>query len=422
MKNIIVQKFGGTSVADTDKIKNVANVILKEKAKGNAVVVIVSAMGHTTDHLLKLAGEVNKSPNPRELDMLLSTGECVSASLLAMALQATGNKAVSLNAAQAEIYTEKVHGSARIVDIKPDSILHHINNDEIVIITGFQGIADGNEITTLGRGGSDTSAVAVAAAIKAERCDIYTDVEGVYTTDPRIVPNASRLDEISYDEMLELARVGANVMHPRSVETAKQYNIPLRVRSSFKTDNLGTLILGVEEMEIRRTVTGVAADLSQLRVVVCDVPDVPGNAGKLFERLADEDISVDMIIQSYARKHNNTNDIAFTIYKNDLERFNNVMDEIKSDLGCSNIFIDDKIAKVSIVGAGMIDRPGIAALMFKTLADSDINIRMISTSEIKISCLVDEACAKDAVKALHKAFHLDCDEIAEVKGTLPDEE
>ncbi len=422
MKNIIVQKFGGTSVADTDKIKNVANVILKEKAKGNAVVVIVSAMGHTTDHLLKLADEVNKSPNPRELDMLLSTGECVSASLLAMALQATGNKAVSLNAAQAKIYTEKVHGSARIVDIKPESILQHINNDEIVIITGFQGIADENEITTLGRGGSDTSAVAVAAAIKAERCDIYTDVEGVYTTDPRIVPNASRLEEISYDEMLELARVGANVMHPRSVETAKQYNVPLRVRSSFKTDNLGTLILGVEEMEIRRTVTGVAADLSQLRVVVCDVPDVPGNAGKLFERLADDDISVDMIIQSYARKHNNTNDIAFTIYKNDLDRFNNVMDEIKSELGCSNIFIDDKIAKVSIVGAGMIDRPGIAALMFKTLADSDINIRMISTSEIKISCLVDEACAKDAVKALHKAFHLDSDEIAEVKGTLPDEE
>ena len=306
MKNRIVQKFGGTSVANSEKIKNVAQVILKEKNKGNAVVVIVSAMGHTTDQLLKLADEINKSPSPRELDMLLSTGECVSASLLAMALQAEGHKAVSMNAMQAQIITEKAYNCARIIDIKTDNILKHVNNDEIVIITGFQGIADGNEITTLGRGGSDTSAVAVAAALKAERCDIYTDVEGVYTTDPRIVPNATRLEEISYDEMLELARVGANVMHPRSVETAKQYNIPLRVRSSFKTENLGTLILGVEDMEVRRTVTGVAADLSQLRIVVCDVPDVPGNAGKLFDRLAKDDISVDMIIQSYARKHTNT--------------------------------------------------------------------------------------------------------------------
>ncbi len=420
MNNIIVQKFGGTSVASTDKIKNAAQVILKERNKGNSVVVIVSAMGHTTDELLKLADQINKSPAPRELDMLLSTGECVSASLLAMALQAEGYKSVSLNAMQAQIITEKAYNCARIVDIKTDNIINHLKNDEIVIITGFQGITSDNEITTLGRGGSDTSAVAVAAALNALRCDIYTDVEGVYTTDPRVVPNATRLDEISYDEMLELARVGANVMHPRSVETAKQYSMPLRVRSSFKTDNLGTLILGVEDMEIRRTVTGVAADLSQLRIVVCDVPDVPGNAGRLFDRLAKDDISVDMIIQSYARKHTNTNDIAFTIYKKDLSRVQSIINEIKEELGCSNILIDDNIAKISIVGAGMIDHPGIAAMMFKTLAANDINIKMISTSEIKISCLVNEKFAKEAVKALHSAFELGCDEIAEVKGTLPE--
>ena len=420
MKDIIVQKFGGTSVADTEKMKNVARIILKERSSGNSVVVIVSAMGHTTDHLLKLASEVNNAPSLRELDMLLSTGECVSASLLAMAIQAEGVKAVSLNAAQAQIFTEKNHGSARILDIKPDNILNHLNNDEVVIITGFQGVAGDNEITTLGRGGSDTSAVAVAAAVGAKRCDIYTDVEGVYTTDPRVVPNASKLDEISYEEMLELARVGANVMHPRSVETAKQFKVPLRVRSSFKTDNLGTLILGVKDMEIRRTVTGVAADLSQIRVVVCDVPDVPGNAGKLFETLASEGISVDMIIQSYARKHTNTNDIAFTIDKNVLKKTQSVIEAIKGELGYNNIHIDDQIAKVSIVGAGMIDRPGIAAMMFKTLADNDINIKMISTSEIIISCLVDAEHAQKAVKALHSAFELESDIVAEVKGTLPD--
>lgn len=420
MKDIIVQKFGGTSVADTEKMKNVARIILKERSNGNSVVVIVSAMGHTTDHLLKLASEVNNAPSLRELDMLLSTGECVSASLLAMAIQAEGVKAVSLNAAQAQIFTEKNHGSARILDIKPDNILNHLSNDEVVIITGFQGVAGDNEITTLGRGGSDTSAVAVAAAVGAKRCDIYTDVEGVYTTDPRVVPNASKLDEISYEEMLELARVGANVMHPRSVETAKQFKVPLRVRSSFKTDNLGTLILGVKDMEIRRTVTGVAADLSQIRVVVCDVPDVPGNAGKLFETLASEGISVDMIIQSYARKHTNTNDIAFTIDKNVLKKTQSVIEAIKGELGYNNIHIDDQIAKVSIVGAGMIDRPGIAAMMFKTLADNDINIKMISTSEIIISCLVDAEHAQKAVKALHSAFELESDIVAEVKGTLPD--
>ena len=420
MKDIIVQKFGGTSVADTEKIKNVARAVIREKSLGNDVIVVVSAMGHTTDYLVKMANEISENPSSREMDMLLSTGEGVSIALLAMALQAQGCPAVSMNAIQVGIMTEKVHSKARIIDIKTDKIKSHLAKGEVVVVAGFQGVTDDLEITTLGRGGSDTSAVAIAGALKAKRCDIYTDVEGVYTTDPRIVQRASRLDEISYEEMLELARVGANVLHPRAVETAKQYNVPIRVRSTFKPDNLGTLILGVEKMELHKPVAGVASDLSQVRVVVCDVKDHPGTAAILFDGLAKENISVDMIIQSYARKAMNTNDIAFTIDKNDITRTLEILEEVKKNLDFSNVFVDDKIAKISIVGAGMIDRPGIAATMFKTLANLGINIKMISTSEIKISCLVDAARAKDAVAGLHKVFHLDSDEIAEVKGDLPD--
>ncbi len=419
MKEIIVQKFGGTSVADTDKIKNVARAVIREKELGHDVVVVVSAMGHTTDYLVKMAKEISEKPSSREMDMLLSTGEGVSIALLAMALQAQGCPAVSMNAMQVGIITENVHSNARILEIKTDKIKQHLNSGEVVVIAGFQGITTDYEITTLGRGGSDTSAVALAGALNAKRCDIYTDVEGVYTTDPRVVPNASRQKEISYEEMLELARVGANVLHPRAVETAKQYNVPLRVRSTFKLDNLGTLILGVDEMELHKPVTGVASDLSQLRVVVCDVKDNPGTAAALFNGLAQENISVDMIIQSYARKDLKTNDIAFTIDKGDLDRTLAIVEKVKDKLGFSNIFVDDKIAKVSIVGAGMIDRPGIAAMMFKALADLGINIKMISTSEIKISCIVAEGDAKSAVVGLHKVFGLDCDEIAEVKGDLP---
>ena len=416
---IIVQKFGGTSVADTDKIKNVAKAVIREKNLGNNVVVVVSAMGHTTDILTKLAKEISPNPSSREMDMLLSTGEGVSIALLAMALQAQGCDAVSMNAMQVGIFTEKIHSNARILEIKTERIQEHLSKGEVVVIAGFQGITEDFEITTLGRGGSDTSAVALAGALNAKRCDIYTDVEGVYTTDPRIVPCATRLDQISYEEMLELARVGANVLHPRAVETAKTYQTPLRVRSTFKLDNLGTLILGVEKMELHKPVTGVASDLSQLRVVVCDVQDNPGTAAVLFDGLANENISVDMIIQSYARKDLNTNDIAFTIDKGDLDRTKLILEKLKSDLKFSNIFIDDKIAKISIVGAGMIDRPGIAAKMFRTLASLDINIKMIATSEIKISCLVEQSRANDAVEALHRVFGLDCDVIADVKGDLP---
>ncbi len=420
MRKVIVQKFGGTSVADTEKIKNVAKTVIKEKENGNDVVVVVSAMGHTTDYLVKMAKDLSPDPSGREMDMLLSTGEGVSIALLAMAIQAQGYEAVSFNAMQIGIITENVHSKARIIDIKTDKLKKNLKEGKIIVVAGFQGVTEDGEITTLGRGGSDTSAVALAAALNAERCDIYTDVEGVYTTDPRIVPKATRLDEISYEEMLELAHAGANVLHPRSVETAKQFNVPLRVRSSFKTDNLGTLILGVDKMEIYKPVTGVAADLSQARIVVCDVPDTPGQAAKLFSNLAKEHISVDMIIQSYARKVSNTNDIAFTIDSSDLDKTIKTLDSLKKDLNCGDIQVNDNIAKVSIVGAGMIDRPGIASTMFQTLADLGVNIKMISTSEIKISCLVDKDDAERALKALHKVFELEGDETAVVKGDLPD--
>lgn len=419
MRKVIVQKFGGTSVADTDKIKNVAKAVIKEKNNGNDVVVVVSAMGHTTDYLVKMANDLSVSPSGREMDMLLSTGEGVSIALLAMAIQAEGYDAISFNAMQVGIMTENVHSKARIIDIKTDKLKKNLQEGKIIVVAGFQGVTSDGEITTLGRGGSDTSAVALAAALNAERCDIYTDVEGVYTTDPRVVPKASRLDQISYEEMLELAHAGANVLHPRSVETAKQFNVPLRVRSSFKTDNLGTLILGVDKMEIYKPVAGVAADLSQARIVVCDVPDLPGQAAMIFGKLAKDGISVDMIIQSYARKVSNTNDIAFTIDSADLAKTTAALEELRGELNAGDIRIDENIAKVSIVGAGMIDRPGIASTMFDTLAKLGVNIRMISTSEIKISCLVDKDDAKRAVAALHKEFQLESNEIAEVNGDLP---
>ena len=415
---IIVQKFGGTSVADTDKIKNVASAVIKEKNNGNDVIVVVSAMGHTTDYLVKMANEITSKPNSRELDMLLATGEQVSIALLTMAIQTQGYAAVSMNAMQVGIITECVHSKARIVDIKTNKLKEHLNKGEIVVVAGFQGVTPEGEITTLGRGGSDTSAVAIAGALHADRCDIYTDVEGVYTTDPRIVPRATKLKEISYEEMLELAYVGANVLHPRSVETAKQYHVPLRVRSTFKLDDLGTYIIGVDEMEINKPVAGVASDLSQVRIVITDVPDRPGNAAKIFELLSEADISVDMIIQSYGR-NDDTNDIAFTVGKADYDKTMEIVKKAIKEINATNVLVDEDIAKVSIVGAGMVDRPGIAASMFKALAEAGINIKMISTSEIKISCLVEKDQSNEAIKALHSAFHLDSKEEAVVMGDLP---
>ena len=415
---IIVQKFGGTSVADPQKIHNVAKAVIKEKNNGNDVVVVVSAMGHTTDHLIKLAKEVTNNPDSREMDMLLSTGEQVSIALLAMAIQSQGYKAVSMNGQQVGIVTECIHSKARIVDIKTEKLQQKIKEGNIIVVAGFQGVTPDGEITTLGRGGSDTSAVAIAAALKADRCDIYTDVEGVYATDPRIVPNIQKTDVISYEEMLELARVGANVLHPRSVETAKQFNVPLRVRSSFKLDNLGTLIIGVDNMEIYKPVAGVAADSSQVRILLSNLPDIPGTAAKVFGSLAKNNISVDMIIQSLAS--NGTNSIAFTVDEDDLAAAIDTLEAIKKELEAGDILIDKDIAKVSIVGAGMVDRPGIAADMFRSLAENNINIKMISTSEIKISCLVEKENAKPSIKALCKEFGLESTDTADVKGDLPD--
>ncbi len=414
---IIVQKFGGTSVADPQKIHNVAKAVIREKENGNDVVVVVSAMGHTTDHLIKLAKEVTNTPDSREMDMLLSTGEQVSIALLAMAIQSQGYKAISMNGQQVGIVTECIHSKARIVDIKTEKLQKKLSEGNIIVVAGFQGVTPDGEITTLGRGGSDTSAVAIAAALKADRCDIYTDVEGVYVTDPRIVPNIQKTDIISYEEMLELARVGANVLHPRSVETAKQFNVPLRVRSSFKLDNLGTLIIGVENMEIYKPVAGVAADSSQVRILLSNLPDIPGTAAKLFGALAKNNISVDMIIQSLA--NNGTNSIAFTVDEDDLDEAIATLKAEKDTVQAAEILIDKDIAKVSIVGAGMVDRPGIAADMFRALAEKDINIKMISTSEIKISCLVEKQNANQAIKALCKEFGLESKEIAVVKGDLP---
>ncbi len=418
-KDIVVQKFGGTSVADIEKIKNVARAVIREKKNGNDVVVVVSAMGHTTDYLVKMAKDLNPNPSAREMDMLLSTGEGVSIALLAMAIQAQGYEAESLNAMQIGIHTENVHMKARIIDIDTARLERDLSAGKIIVVAGFQGVTANNEITTLGRGGSDISAVALAAALRAKRCDIYTDVEGVYTTDPRIVPTASRLDEISYEEMLELAQAGANVLHPRSVEAAKVHGVPLRVRSSFKLDNLGTLIVGVDKMEINKSVAGIAADLSQARIVVCDVPDKPGVAAAVFTALAEAKISVDMIIQSYADKIANTNDIAFTISADDVDGALAVLNRLKEKWCFSRVQANTDIAKISAVGAGMIGRPGIASTMFQALADANINIRMIATSEIKISCLVNKDDTKKAIKVLHDAFELNCDKIADVKGDLP---
>ena len=403
--SIVVQKFGGTSVADSTRIKNVANAVIREYNNGNQVVVVVSAMGKTTDYLVKLAGELAENPNHREMDMLLSTSEQVSIALLSMAIQAAGCPAISLLASQIGIITEGVHTKARILDIKTDKMKKHLDEGKIIVAAGFQGVTTDGEITTLGRGGSDTTAVALAAALKADRCDIYTDVDAIYTADPRQVPAASRLDTISYSEMLELARVGAKVLHPRSVETAKQYNVPLRLRSSFNLDDPGTLVIGDDKMEIYRPVTGVAADLKQVRIAVLRVPDQPGIAAKIFSSLAADNISVDMIIQSL--EEGNLNNIAFTVNDSDLKGAINVLERVKLDINAGEVVVDGNIAKVSLVGAGMVDRPGIAAGMFEAMAEAGINIKMIATSEIKISCLVDKDQAEEAIRSIHRKFDLD---------------
>lgn len=401
---LVVKKFGGSSVADPERIKRVARRVVEEHQKGNQVVVTVSAMGDTTDDLISLAKQVTNNPPEREMDMLLSTGEQISIALLSMAIRDLGSDVISLTGAQVGIYTDDVHTKAKILKIETDRVRAELNANRIVVVAGFQGINPNNDITTLGRGGSDTTAVALAAALKADVCEIFTDVDGVYTADPRLVPEASKLSYISYDEMLELASLGAQVLHPRSVELAKQYGIPIHVRTSFNY-NEGTIVEEAPNMENAPVVSGVAHDYNVAKIGLFDVPDKPGVAKKIFKALSSQNINVDMIIQSAMR--NNMNDIGFTITQNDLRKALQTIESIQEEVGFKGYTHDEDVAKVSIVGAGMISHPGVAADMFEALADEGINLEMITTSEIKVSCVIKRADTEKAVRALHKKFRLD---------------
>ncbi len=399
---LIVQKYGGSSVANAQRVFNVADRIIEAYDAGNSLVVAVSAQGDTTDDLIEKAREINPNPSKREMDVLLSTGEQISIALLAMAIERRGYHVVSLTGLQAGISTDSNYGNARIKSIDTERIFMELDKKSIVIVAGFQGLNKFGDITTLGRGGSDTTAVALAAALNADLCEIYTDVDGVYTADPRIVKNAGKLEDISYDEMLELASLGANVLHNRSVELAKKYDVNLVVRSSLNKSQ-GTVIKEVGNVE-KMLVRGVARDNDIARIAVVGIEDKPGMAFKLFSLLAREKISVDIILQSIGR--GDTKDISFTVRKSDLKK---TLDVINSNLGvisAKEVKHSDKYSKVSIVGAGMVNNPGVAAMMFEALFDADINIHMISTSEIKISVLVDIQNADRAVNAIHEKFKL----------------
>ena len=401
---LVVQKYGGSSVADAAKIKNVARRIIDRTDRGDRVVVVVSAMGDTTDDLLKLARQVADNPSERELDALVCTGELVSSSLLAMALRHMDHEAISLSGAQAGIRTDANHSRARIVGIEPQRVIRELDKGKIVIVAGFQGITNEMDVTTLGRGGSDTTLVALAASLKADVCERYTDVEGIYTADPRIVPKARALKDISYDEMLEVATYGNKVMHPRAIELGAVYNVPILVVSSF-VDSPGTLIHGEVSMEVRNKVRSIAHDLDVAKITVVGVPDRPGIAAALFEPLAKAGVSVDTIVQN-ASIHNIT-DLTFTVARSELAKAMKVAEPIAKSIGAKEVVSDAKLGKVSINGTGMQNTPGYAAQMFKVLSDARINIQMISTSEIRITCIVDESKVKDAVRALHRAFELD---------------
>ncbi|MDD4178904.1 MAG: aspartate kinase [Candidatus Margulisbacteria bacterium] len=409
---VIVHKYGGTSVGTPEKIKNVARRVKKVRDDGYEVVVIVSAMGHTTDELIDLMHKVTDSPDPREYDMLVSTGEQVSASLLAMALQNMGCPAVSLTGGQAGVVTEDIYKKARIKEVKLDRLKKELKAGKVVVITGFQGVDSKGDIITIGRGGSDTSAVAIAAALKAQVCDIYTDVDGVYTTDPRIVPEARKLKYISYEEMLEMASLGAQVLHPRSVECASIYNMVIHLRSSLKND-VGTYIMSPErileecgKMEKKEAVRGIALDENIAKVGILKVPDKPGTAAKLFGALAAEKINVDMIVQS-VHSSGTAADMAFTVDRPELKKAVEVTQKVAKELQAESVVSDSDVSKVSLVGIGMVSQPGTASRMFATLSEEKINIQMITTSEIKISCVVKAEQGKRAVQALHKAFGLD---------------
>jgi aspartate kinase len=401
---LVVQKYGGTSVADAERILHVAGRILQRVRAGDQVVVVVSAMGNRTDELIDLALQVSPEPDPRELDMLLSTGEQMSIAMLAMALRHLGQEAVGLTGQQAGIYTRAQYGSGRIARVDPDRIRKELDAGRVPIVAGFQGITDEWEIVTLGRGASDTTAVALAVTLGADRCENCKDVEGIYTADPRIVPTARKLRDISYEEMVELATQGAQVMHNRAVELASVHDLPILVQSSL-VDAPGTLIRSEDGLEERNRVRGIALDTDVAKVTLRHVPDQPGIAANIFEPLADEGISVDTIVQNASERH--LTDLTFTISTGDLRRAESIMPAICEAVGANGFTTDANLAKVSIVGTGIQTAPGYAARMFRTLFDSGINIELISTSEIRLTCIIDRGRAEDAVRALHDAFELE---------------
>ena len=402
--SLIVQKYGGSSVADAEKMKNVARRAIAAREKGNQVVVVVSAMGDTTDDLVDLAHQIASQPDEREMDLLLSTGEIVSSALLAMAIKSFGQKAISLSGGQAGIQTDGVHSQARIRAISPRRVKSELEAGNIVVVAGFQGVTEAMEVTTLGRGGSDTTAVALAVSLKADMCHIYTDVEGVFTADPRIVPEARKISEIDYEEMVEMATYGAKVMHPRAVETGQIHNMPILVACSFN-EKPGTVIRGGIPMEVRNKARGIAHDLNVAKVTVLAVPDRPGIAAAVFEPLAAANVSVDTIVQNSGA--GGVTDLTFTVTRNDLSKAMKVVEPIAKSIGAKGCVSDAKLGKVSIVGTGMQNTPGYAARMFKALYEAGINIELITTSEIRITCIVNETRVADAVRSLHKAFQLD---------------
>ncbi|MFC2034526.1 aspartate kinase [Chloroflexota bacterium] len=401
---LVVQKYGGSSMADAERIKGVARRIVAIRDTGNRVVVIVSAMADTTDELISLAYQVTGQPSERELDALVSTGEVVSSTLLAMALEAMGYQAISLSGAQAGIRTDAVHRQARILKVDSKRVVKELGKGNIVIVAGFQGTTDEMDVTTLGRGASDTTAVALAASLGAEVCQIYTDVEGVCTADPRLVPEAQQLSEIGYEEMLELASYGAKVTHLRAVELGELYSVPILVASTF-TDSPGTLIHGGVSMEVRNKVRSIAHDLDVAKITVVGVPDQPGIAAALFEPLAKANISVDTIVQNASI--NNTTDLTFTVAKSQLDKAMEVAEPIVKSIGAKECVKDSRLGKVSIIGTGIQNTPGYAARMFGVLSGQGINIQLITTSEIRITCIIEESRVKDAVRALHRAFKLE---------------
>jgi len=405
--SIIVQKYGGTSVGTTERIQAVADRIVRTREAGHDVVVVVSAMGDTTDELLRMAYEIARVPEPRELDMLLTAGERIAMSLLAIAVCARGCRAASYTGSQAGIITDTHHGAAKIVEIRPKRIIESLQSGNVVIVAGFQGLSTTYDITTLGRGGSDTTAVALAAALEAEVCEIYTDVDGVFTADPRVVPEARKIDRITYEEMLELAVAGAKVLQSRSVEYARRHGVPVHVRSSFH-DGPGTWVVKEEDMEVgmeAALISGVALDDTEAKITFDEVPDRPGIAAKLFRAVASQGVNVDMIVQNVS--HEGKTDMSFTVPREDVPKIKAALDDIAHEVGAVRFSVDEDIAKVSLVGAGMKSHPGVAADMFEALAAEGINIEMISTSPIRVSCVVRAADGERAVRAIHRKFGLD---------------